>query len=154
MGLRQVEERDGKGNVVRVNPSITFTQNQEIRKVRGRHDWDLLENPAFHQPITAQVQNNTILFFYGTPESTQSRAHAKPISRAEVEKVAPYIIKNLQKNPMKVREARPMVYEVRLCNVDGDEVPVTEEHETGGAAEITVEPTAPKLTRSVVPAQV
>ena len=142
--LRPVEERDAKGNVIRVNPSIVFKQDQQIRKVRGRHDWDLLDNPNYHPPITAQVQNGKIVFFNGTPESSQSRAFAKEISQADVAKVAPYIIENLRTNPMKVREHKPMVYEVRLVNVGGEEVPVPQEIETGGAAAITVTPTVPE----------
>jgi hypothetical protein len=140
--LRPVEERDAKGNIVRLNPSILFKQDQQIRKVRGRHDWDLLDNPHYHQPITAQVQNGN--FFSGTPESTQSRTFAKEIPVAKVAEIAPYIIDNLKKNPIRVREARPMVYEVRVANLDGQEVPVAEEVDTHGAAAITVTPTVPE----------
>jgi hypothetical protein len=153
-GLRQVEERDGKGNIIRLNPSIVFRQDQQIRKVRGRHDWDLLDNPHYHPPITAQVQGKEIVFFLGTPESAQSRAHAKFISHADVEKMAPYIMENLRKNPVKVREQRPMVYEVRVTNVGGEDVPVAEEVDTHGAAAIDVTPVAPELTRPVSVQQV
>jgi hypothetical protein len=153
-GLRQVEERDGKGNLIRLNPSIVFRQDQQIRKVRGRHDWDLLDNPHYHPPITAQVQNGAIAFFNGTPESAQSRAHAKPLTQAEVAKIAPYIIKNLQDNPMKVREQRPMVYEVRIANVGGEDVPQAVEVDTHGAAAIDVTPVVPELTRPVAVSQV
>jgi hypothetical protein len=142
--LRAVEERDGKGNVIRVNPTIVFKQDQQIRKVRGRHDWDLLDNPHYHPPISAQVQNGKIVFFSGTPESVQSRTFAKEISQAKVQEIAPYIIENLKRNPVRVREARPMVYEVRVANLDGQEVPVAEEVDTGGAAAITVSPVAPE----------
>lgn len=142
--LRPVEERDAKGNVIRVNPSIQFRQDQQIRKVRGRHDWDLLDNPHYHPPITAQVQNGKIVFFLGTPESTQSRAFAKEISQADVEKMAPYIIANLRQNPMKVRDYKPMFYEVKLASLNGEEVPVAEEVLTGGAASVVVTPTAPE----------
>lgn len=142
--LRQVEERDGKGNITRINPSILFKADQEIRKVRGRNDWDNIPNPMYHPPITAQVQNNEIKFFLGTAESTQSRTFAKEISRAEVERIAPYIIENLKRNPIRVREARPTVYEVRIANLEGHDVPVAEEIDTNGAASITVTPTVPE----------
>jgi hypothetical protein len=150
MSLRPVEERDSKGNVVRNNPSIVFVQDQQIRKIRGRNDWDLIDNPNYHPPITAQVQNGKILFFLGRPESTQSRAHAKQIDQAAVEKMAPYIIKNLQQNPIKVREQRPTVFEVKLANVDGEEQPVTTEVDTHGAPSISITPTAPELTRQTI----
>lgn len=148
--LRPVEERDSKGNTVRYNPSIVFRSDQQIRKIRGRNDWDLLDNPNYHPPITAQVQNGQILFFLGTPESTQSRAHAKQIDKAAVEKMAPGIIKNLQQNPIRVREQRPMVYEVKLTNVDGEEQPVATEVDTHGATSIAVTPTTPELTRQTI----
>src|SRR5262245_23971340 len=142
--LRPVEERDAKGNVIRVNPSILYKQDQQIRKIRGRNDWDLLDNPHYHPPITAQVQNGKIVFFLGSPESTQSRAFAKESSQAEVERVAPYIIKNLRENPMKVRDYKPMFYEVKLAQLNGEEVPVAEEVLTGGATAVTVTPTTPE----------
>jgi len=142
--LRPVEERDAKGNIIRVNPSIVFKQDQQIRKVRGRHDWDLIDNPSYHPPITAQVQNGKIVFFLGTPESTNSRAFAKEISQAEVVKIAPYIIENIKRTPIKVRESKPMVYEVHIANLGGEEVPVAQEVFTDGAAAITITPTVPE----------
>jgi hypothetical protein len=143
--LRPVEERDSKGNVIRVNPSITFVQDREIRKPRGRNDFDLKDNPDYHQPITAQVQGNTIYFFYGTPHTTQARAVAKEVSQAEVKRVAPYIIANIDRNPIRVREAKPMVYEVKLASMCGEEQPAVVEHVLQpGTTELTVEPTVPE----------
>lgn len=142
--LRAIEERDGKGNVVRRNASIVFKSAPEIRTVSGRHDYRLEKNPEYHLPITAQVQGKDILFFRGEPWTSQARAHAKQMTRAEVEKVAPYIIKNLEQNPIHVREERPMVYEVKLANIGGEEVPVAEElNLRPGTTEITVEPSVP-----------
>jgi hypothetical protein len=118
--LRPNEERDSKGNTIRMSPSITYTQDRQIRKIRGRSDYDFIDNDRYHEPITAQVQNGKIVFFYGTPHNSESRRAAKEITMAEVERVAPYIIADLRRNPMKVREPRPVVYEVKLA-VLGDE---------------------------------
>lgn len=143
--LRPVEERDGKGNLIRLNPSIVFKSDPQIRKVRGRHDYSLEDNPNYHPPITAQVQGTEIKFFLGEPNSTQARAVAKEIPASRVRELAPYIIEELKKNPIRVREARPTVYEVKMANIDGEEQPVAEEHQLApGTTELTVQPVAPE----------
>lgn len=139
--LRPIEERDSKGNTIRLNPTITFKQDRQIRKVKGRHDWDLIDNPDYHEPISVQVQNGALVFFRGTPETSQSRQHAKQISQTEVEKIAPYVIENLKRNPVRVREQRPMVYEVKVASVDEtDVVGAVEQVLAPGTTEVTVEP--------------
>ena len=145
--LRPVEERDAKGNTIRVNASVTFKQDRDIRRIKGRHDFDLLPNPDYHRPITAQVQNGKILFFDGTPDSTETRRAAKELTVAQVREVAPYIIKELQARPMKVREPRPTVYEVRLAVIDGVEVPQAEDiTDAGDGNSVIVTPKEPALT--------
>lgn len=144
--LRQVEERDARGVTIRLNPSITFRSDRQIRRIRGRNDWDLVDNPQYHPPITAQVQGREIVFFLGTPDSTQTRALAKHITKDDVAKMAPYIIEELTRSPIRVREQRPAVYEVRVTTI-GD-VEATEAREVptpDGATSVTVTPVAPNL---------
>ena len=139
--LRPVEERDAKGNTIRVNPAITFKQDRNIRVIVGRHDWRLDDNPNYHPPITAQVQNGEIKFFEGVPDTKQTRDAAKEIPAT---KVPAYIIEGIQKQPMRVREARPTVYEVRLVTVgDVESTTLTEVPNDGMSATIT--PIAPDV---------
>lgn len=119
--LRAVEERDNKGNVIRYNPTITWLASQHIRTVIGKHDYRLEPNPDYHQPITAQAQEGKIRFFVGTPDSANTRAAAKEIAQTDV---PPYIIAELKARPMRFKEPRPTVYEIKLATV-GD-VNVTE----------------------------
>ena len=140
--IRPLEERDSKGNTIRVNPSIVYRQDQSIRKIVGRNDFQMLDNPDYHLPITAQVQEGTILFFRGTPETTPSRAAAKEISQAEV---PAYIIAELRKHPIRIREARPTVYEVKIATIGDVEVTQTTEVPNDGMS-VTIEPIAPDLT--------
>lgn len=142
--LRAIEERDSKGGTIRHNPSITYRQNREIRTIVGRNDWRLDENPKYHQTITAQAQSGKIHFFYGSPDTTQSRNMAKEISVDEVTKVAPYIIDELRAHPMKIRESRPRVYELKLATVGDVEVTSVEELDADNGA-ITVTPVAPDI---------
>ena len=143
--LRPVEERNARGHTLRVNPSITFKQDHEIRRIKGRHDWDLLPNPAYHPPITAQVQNGKIVFFLGTPDNSRTIALAKEISQADVAEMAPYIIDELTRNPIRVREQHPAVYEVRVTTIGDTMGTETVEIPTNGAPTLTVEPVAPNL---------
>lgn len=144
--LRQVEERDARGVTIRLNPSITFKSDRQIRRIRGRNDWDLIDNPQYHPPITAQVQGREIVFFIGTPDSTQTRALAKHISKEDVSKMAPYIIEELTRSPIRVREQRPAVYEVRVTTIGDVEATTTHELPTAdGATSVTVSPVAPNL---------
>lgn len=144
--LRQVEERDARGVTIRLNPSITFKSDRQIRRIRGRNDWDLIDNPQYHPPITAQVQGREIVFFIGTPDSTQTRALAKHITKEDVAKMAPYIIEELTRSPIRVREQRPAVYEVRVTTIGDVEATTTTELPTAdGATSVTVSPVAPNL---------
>jgi len=145
--LRPCEERDARGNLIRLNPSITFKSDREIRKVKGRHDWDLIPNPMYHEPITVQVQGRALLFFKGVPDNAQTRAHAKEISAQDVNTIAPYIIEEIRRNPVKVRETRPTVYEVRVASVLGasEEPQIVEHTMQPGQTELTVEPVAVEL---------
>jgi hypothetical protein len=147
--LRPVEERDSKGNTTRINASITFKQDQQIRRIRGRHDYDYIDNPDYHPPITAQVQNGKILFFLGVPDSTPTRAAAKELKIADVPE---YIVRELKNRPMKVREARPTVYEVKLATMAGIEVTEINELANDGMA-VVIEPIAPNLGPKPTPEQ-
>lgn len=140
--LRPVEERDSKGNTIRINVSSTFTQNPEIRKIVGRHDWQLIDNPDYHPPITAQVQNGRLYFFEGTPYTSASRALAKELP---LDQVPAYIVENFKKHPMKVREQRPTVYEVKIATMGDVETTTVEEIANDGQS-VTVQPVAPDLT--------
>ena len=143
--LRPLEERDSRGQTIRFSPSITFKSDPEIRRIRGRNDWENIPNPQYHQPITAQVQNGKIVFFQGTPDNSRTIALAKELSQADVERIAPYIIAELKKNPIRVREQRPAVYEVRVTTIGDVEATETREIETGGAPSLVVEPVVPNL---------
>lgn len=140
--LRQVEDRDAKGNTIRVNPAITFKQDRNIRRIVGRNDWALDENPEYHAPITAQVQNGKIYFFEGVPDTTQTRQAAKEIAE---EKVPKYILDELRAHPMRVREARPTVYEVKLVTVGDVESAQLSEIPNDGQS-VTVTPIAPDIS--------
>lgn len=146
--LREVEERDSKGNTIRVNPSVTFKADQNERIISGRHDFRLVPNEMYHEPITAQVQNQKIVFFTGTPDTTNSRRAAKEIKQSEV---PAYILEMLRKNPIRVREARPTVYEVKIATVGDVEVTQTEELTPDASGNVNIEPVAPKLTRAPKP---
>jgi hypothetical protein len=149
--LRPVEERDKKGNTLRVNPSVTFKQDQNIRHVRGRHDYSFEPNPDFHPPITAQVQDGKLRFFSGVPDSAATRAHAKELKLADV---PAYIVEGLRRNPLKVREARPMVYEVKIVQIGDQEVTTVEAIESqDGGMSVTIEPIAPDTSPAAVEAQ-
>jgi hypothetical protein len=139
--LREVEERDAKGNTIRFNPSITFKQDRQVRTIIGRHDWRLDDNPNYHQPITAQAQNGKIVFFTGTPDNVQSRKLAKEI---DVKDVPKYIVDELTAHPMKVRESRPTVYEVRIAKVGDIEVTQVDELPSDNGA-VTVTAKEPDL---------
>lgn len=143
--LRPVEERDSRGQTIRLNPSITFVSDRDVRVISGRNDWRLAPNPQYHEPITAQVQNGEIKFFLGTPANSRTIALAKEISQAKVAEIAPYVIAELKKNPIRVREQRPAVYEVRVTTIGDVEATETREIATGGASTLTVEPVAPNL---------
>jgi hypothetical protein len=148
--LRPVEERDSKGNTLRTNPTITFKQDQTIRVVVGKHDWRLEPNPAYHAPITAQVQDGKIRFFTGTPDSTASRTLAKELPVADV---PTYIIDQLQRTPIKVREARPMVYEVKIAMIDNVETTVVEELHSQDGMNVTLTPVAPDTSPEAIASQ-
>lgn len=140
--LRPLEERDAKGSTHRVNTSITFRQDQQIRKVVGRHDFQMIDNPDYHPPITAQVQGDKVLFFLGTPDTTASRNGAKEIVVKDVPK---YIIDQLNRTPIKVREQRPTVYEVKIATIGDVETTQLEEVANDGES-VTITPVAPDLT--------
>lgn len=155
MQLRPVEERDAKGNTTRINPAITFKQDRQIRVVVGRHDWRLEDNPNYHQPITAQVQDGKILFFEGTPDNSQTRSASKHLKLASTEtrnengmamlgEVPAYIVAAIRKHPIRVREPRPTVYEVKLATIGDVEVTETTDI-TGGGASVTIDPVAPDV---------
>jgi hypothetical protein len=139
--IRPLEERDSKGTTIRVNPSIVFKQDRNIRVVVGRNDFRLDPNPDYHPPITVQVQDGKIKFFNGTPESNDSRRAAKEL---RVDEVPEYIIAELKARPIKVREARPTVYEVKFVSPDSPE-PVVEELAADADGTVTVTPKAPDL---------
>ena len=153
--LRPVEERDAKGNTQRINPAITFKQDREKRVIIGRHDWRLDPNPNYHPPITAQVQDGKIKFFDGVPDNSQTRNASKELKYSEerseneaglvfLGEVPEYIIKAIRKNPIRVREPRPTVYEVKLATI-GD-VEVAQAKEIGnGVDAVTIEPVAPDV---------
>jgi hypothetical protein len=145
--LRPIEERDGKGNTIRVNPTLRYIADRQIRKVIGRHDWQMIDNPDFHPPITVQVQNGKYHFFIGLPDSSATRASAREISRQEVEKLAPFIIPELLLHPMKVREARPAVYEVKLAKMDdsGVEAAIEVSELGAGQSSVTISAVEPDL---------
>lgn len=140
--LRPVEERDARDITIRLNPSIVFKQDAQIRKVVGRHDFHMVDNPDYHPPITAQAQNGKVLFFLGTPENSQSRSASREMS---VKDVPAYIVEELTKRPMKVREPRPTVIEVKIATVGDVEVTTAEELQTDGDS-VTIAPVAPDLT--------
>lgn len=140
--LRPVEERDAKGNTIRVNASVTFKSDPNIRRIVGRNDWALDPNPDYHPPITAQVQNGEIKFFDGVPDTTQTRNAAKELP---INKVPQYIIDQLKSKPIAVREARPTVYEVRLVTVGDVEATTLSEMQSTDGQSVTVTPIAPNV---------
>lgn len=153
--LRPVEERDAKGNTMRVNPAITWKQDREKRIIIGRHDWRLDPNPNYHPPITAQVQDGKIRFFDGVPDNSQTRGASRELKYTEertvneaglvfLGEVPEYIVKAIRRNPIRVREPRPTVYEVKLATIGDVEVTTTEEI-GGGQDAVTVEPVAPDV---------
>lgn len=139
--LREVEERDSKGNTTRMNPSVVFKQDPQVRHIVGRNDWRLEDNEDHHQPITAQAQDGKIRFFSGTPESTPSRTAAVELP---LDQVPAYIIDTFTKRPMKVREARPTVYEVKIATIGDVEVAQVDEIANDGIS-VTVSPSVPNL---------
>lgn len=139
--LRPNEERSAKGETTRINPSVTFKQDRNIRTIIGRNDWRLDPNPDYHEPITVQVQNGKLVFFAGTPDTTESRRAAREIPQTEV---PAYIIAELKKKAITVREHRPAVYEVKLTQVDGIEGTEVTELENDGQA-VTLTPVEPEL---------
>jgi len=139
--LRQVEERDSKGNTTRMNPTIVWRQDMQIRKVVGRHDFAMLDNPDYHEPITVQVQEGKAKFFSGLPDTTNTRAMAKELKISEVPE---YIVNELKKHPIKVREARPTVYEIKIATVGDVEVTELAEIPNDGQS-VTITPVAPIL---------
>jgi hypothetical protein len=153
--LRPVEERDAKGNTTRINPAITFKQDRQTRIVVGRHDWRLEDNPNYHQPITAQVQDGKILFFEGVPDNSQTRGASKQLKLAQdvtanesgmpmCGDVPKYIVDAIRRHPIRVREPRPTVYEVKLATIGDVEVTQTEEI-TGTGDAVTIDPIAPDV---------
>ena len=152
--LRPVEERDARGGTTRVNPTIVFKQDQMVRIISGSNSWRMEENPLYHPPITAQVQNGKICFFDGIPDTSLSRAGAKDMKQSNVPE---YILETLKKNPIKFREVKPTVFEVKLATV-GDvevteltEVPSTDGHSvTITAVEPDLRPNVPRNTRKVM----
>lgn len=155
--LRPCEERDAKGNTTRINPAITFKQDRQIRVVIGRHDWRLDDNPNYHQPITAQVQDGKILFFEGVPDNSQTRGASRQLKLATVVtandagmamlgEVPKYIVDSIKRRPIRVREPRPTVYEVKLAMVGDVEVTQTDEIASGATSDaVTIEPVAPDV---------
>lgn len=153
--LRPVEERDAKGNTSRINPAITFKQDREKRIIIGRHDWRLEPNADYHPPITAQVQDGKIRFFDGVPDNSQTRGASKELKYSEertvneaglvfLGEVPEYIIKAIRKHPIRVREPRPTVYEVKLATIGDVEVAQTKEIETSGDS-VTISAVEPDL---------
>ena len=155
--IRPVEERDAKGNTTRLNPAITFKQDRDIRKIIGRHDWRLDPNPDYHQPITAQVQDGKIRFFDGVPDSSQTRSASRELTLDEQHttkndaglvfcgEVPKYIVDAIRRHPIRVREPRPTVYEVRLATIGDVEVTETKELSANGADSITVSAVEPDV---------
>lgn len=143
--LRPVEERSAKGETTRVNPSVTFKQDQQIRKVVGRHDFHMIDNPDYHVPITAQVQEQKIVFFDGVPDTSATRTAAREIPVSEVPE---YIIKEMKRG-IKIRESRPTVYEVRIATVGDVEVTQVEEVPNDGVS-VDVAPVAPDLSEQAL----
>ena len=140
--LRPVEERDARGNTIRVNPAITYKQDRQIRIIVGRHDWRLEDNPEYHPPITAQAQNGKIVFFNGVPDTTKTRDAAKEM---KINDVPQYILDGLHAHPIKIREPRPTVYEVRLATIGDVEVAQAQEVDTNGVEALEIVPVAPAL---------
>jgi len=141
--LRSSEERDAKGNPFRFNPSLTFIQDATIRKIRGRNDYDIIDNPLAHQPITAQVQEGKLYFFRGRCETVNDRRAAVPLT---LDEVPGYIVAMLKKNPLRYRESRPIVQEVKIVTLeDGSEATQVTELEVKGGS-VTVSAVAPDLT--------
>jgi hypothetical protein len=142
--LRPVEERDSKDRTLRLNPSITFKQDRQIRVITGRNDWRLDPNPDFHEPITAQVQDGKVHFFAGIPDNAKSRAAARELKRSDVPE---YIVKALTQSPIRVKEHRPAVYEVKIALVGDVETTEVEELASADTAEsVTVAPVVPDLS--------
>lgn len=141
--LRPVEERDTKGNTIRVNPAVTYKQDPEIRKISGRNDYQMIDNPDYHPPITAQVQDGKILFFQGVPDNSATRRAAKEM---KIDEVPEYIIDGIKRVPIKVREPRPTVYEVKLATIGDGSFEVTELDNDGQSVVVT--PKEPELTRA------
>lgn len=147
--LRPVEERDAKGNTLRVNASVTFKSDPNIRRIVGRNDWALDPNPNYHPAITAQVQNGEIKFFEGVPDTAQTRNAAKELP---VAKVPQYIIDAIKAKPIAVREARPTVYEVRLVTVGDVEATTLSEMQSADGQSVVVTPVAPDIGPKPAPA--
>jgi hypothetical protein len=155
--LRPVEERDAKGNTTKINPAITFKQDRQVRVIIGRHDWRLDDNPHYHAPVTAQVQDGKILFFEGVPDNSQTRSAARALKYDATERktesglvlcgdVPKYIVEAIRKHPIRVREPRPTVYEVKLATVGDVETTRTEElANAGGADSVTVSAIEPDV---------
>jgi hypothetical protein len=153
--LRPVEERDAKGNTIRINPAITYKQDRQIRVVIGRHDWRLDDNPEYHPPITAQVQDGKIRFFGGVPDSSVTRSAAKELTIkfeddgktvAADSPVPAYIVAALRARPIRVREPRPTVYEVKLAVIGDVEVAEATEIASDGTS-VTVTAVDPDVNR-------
>lgn len=145
--LRPVEERDAKGATIRINPTIICKQDREIRHVVGRTDFRMEPNPDWHGVglVTAQVQDGDLRFFQGSPESVASRGAAKAMTVQEAEKAMPKFIAMLKANPLKVREQRQTVYELKFATIDGVEVSKLDELPNDGQT-VVVAPVAPDLT--------
>jgi hypothetical protein len=156
--LRPVEERDAKGITTKINPAITWKQDPQIRVIIGRHDWRLDDNPQYHPPITAQVQDGQIRFFEGVPDNSQTRGaskelkySAKPEDEHKNERglvycgdVPKYIVDAIKRRPILVREPRPTVYEVKLATIGDVEVTRTEELD-GSSGSVTVSAIEPDV---------
>ena len=158
--LRPVEERDAKGNTTRINPAITFKQDRDKRIIIGRHDWRLEPNADYHPPITAQVQDGKIRFFDGVPDNSQTRGASRELKLDEKDEnqneaglvflgeVPKYIVTAIKKRPIRVREPRPTVYEVKLATVGDVEVTQTEEiAEAGSSDSVTITAVDPDVNR-------
>ena len=115
---------------------MNLKQAKEL--VHGR-----LSDKRYEHTLNVKKMAVKLAKIYGEDEERAALAallhdSAKEISKADVEKMAPYIIQNLTKNPIRVREQRPMVYEVKLAQVDGEELPVAEEMNLApGATSVT-----------------
>jgi hypothetical protein len=130
--LRPIEERDAKDNTTRINTSVVFTQGKELHIPVSNHAYNTPPNPDYHPPITVQDQDGKLVFFEGLPWTSAQRRMAKEISLAEV---PAYIVEQLQRNPLKVRVARPSYHEVRLAVIGDQEVVQVEEHEVAPGTE-------------------